>query len=79
MFMSQQIFNNCFATMEPKIDEDHLANYPNCGELPDTTKARISNAIPSPIRYPWAILVIRRFTGPNTNTLDCGGTIITKK
>ena len=77
--MSQQIFNNCFATMEPKIDEDHLAKYPNCGELQGTAKARIANAIPSPIRYPWAILVIRRYTLPITKSSNCGGIIITKK
>ena len=65
--------------MEPKIDEDQLAKYPNCGELPDTAKARIGNAMPSQIRYPWAILVIRRFTGPKTDNRICGATIITKK
>ena len=65
--------------MEPQIDNDHLAKYPNCGELQDTAKARIANAVPSHIRYPWAILLIRRFTRPKTDSKICGASIITKK
>ena len=79
IFMSLQIFYNCFGIKEPKIDAEHLAKYPNCGELKDTAKARIANAIPSSIRYPWALLLVRRFTGPKPGNSKCGANIITKK
>ena len=79
IFMSLLSLHNCFATMEPKIDIEHLAKYPNCGQLQHTSKARIANAIPSFIRYPWAVLVTRTFTRPQPDERNCGGIIITKK
>jgi len=63
--------------LEPKIDKDHLEIEPRCGGgTPQRSGARISNASPSELRYPWAIQVIRII---GASQAKCGGTIITKK
>ena len=62
---------------EPKIDKDHLEIEPRCGgATPQRSGARVSNASPSELRYPWAIQVIRII---GASQAKCGGTIITQK
>ena len=63
---------------DPQPDEDHLKLYPNCGQLSQNARARISNAQRSEVTYPWAIQIVRRTQGID-EPLKCGATIITVK
>lgn len=77
-----QVLLNSDGTIEPTIDETYFASNPDCGNLIPCAKARISNALPSSVRYPWAILVVRK-TGlieiEGVVVSYCGGSIITNK
>ena len=80
--LTLQILNTIVQSIDPEIDEEYLRRNPDCGKLPRDTHSRISNALPSTVRYPWAIYVVRRQKTINLmyrHTQYCGGSIITKK
>ena len=84
LFVYIDTFHNAKG-FEPRIDPQHEIKYPDCGINPQEIRKhrgnRISNAVLSKDRYPWAIYVIRRFKSASTPQGsglkgDCGGSII---
>ena len=69
-------WHNSNAEIQPAIDNDYLVKNGICGEFPNLPRARISNTVPSPVRFPWSVLVMRTSIKGRS---PCGGTIITKK
>ena len=68
------------ASIEPIIDAEYLLSNLDCGEFPNQAKSRISNTVPSAVRYPWALLLIREcYQNTLTPCGVCGATVITKK
>ena len=74
--------------LEPRIDPQHIKEYPNCGIKPPVNRkhggSRLSNSVLSTEHYPWVIEVIRTYKSADMpqgseRSRVCGGTIISDK
>ena len=80
------LVNICTALDIDSIDKNHIAMFPYCGSMSQTTsetQARAINAEDSKLDYRWSAIIEKKNTEPKTGTVVegtmCSGSIITDR